>query len=612
MTIYCTGSRQRYNLRWFHCLMFLLLCLPVLNTHAELSAFLDRSTILETQTIELTLRSDKQGEPDFSPLEKDFTILGNRTNSQYQSINGRVSSWIDWQLTLEPKKTGELTIPAISLGAEHSEPLSLRVDPLDQQVRAAIQSLIFFESEISADNIYVQAQLIYSRKLYYARGAQIYGESPPAPEIAHAVVKSFSPLTPQAVTINNRQYTMTEQKYAIYPERSGNLVIPATNASSYVRLRSQPGFAGGRTRISATSEAYTINVKPIPATYPSSQPWLPATQVTLAESWSAHTDQLVVGIPVTRILMVYASANIGSIIPPLTPQFPKALRAYPDPADISERTMANGFSGIRKESYAVSAQRSGHINLPKISLTWWDTVTEEVKVASIDEHNMQVALNPAVPNDLADNSPIPETQPASPEQEFNIKDNAEHQEQNAPQGLLSSIQTVMILLLALLIFFIAFLIKRTSLVYTIRRIYQRCFGVSTEIQHERNCFEDLESAVQNNDLHAIKSTLTDWLAAHYQLAPNAAIQVFCRHKESQQLFYQLSEKIYAAQDSNLTSAAAQHSMPVVAQNLEKPIDTNASLRKQIIEQVKSMRIQNSKHLIKTRHNDHTLPDLYPL
>ena len=556
------------------------------NAFAELQAFVDRSTILESQTIEFTLRASRQGDPDFSVLEKHFRILGSRTNSQYKSINGRVSSWIDWNLTLEPKITGELTIPAIKLNAESSSPITIQVNALDPDLRAAIQSLVFFETDVSAESVYVQAQLVFTRKLYYARGAQLYGETPGTPEIKNAVVRTIKAVAPVSVDIAGRAYTLLEQKYAIFPERSGKLIIPAAAASGNVRLRAQPGFVGGRTRIRAVSQALEITVKPIPASYPVSQPWLPASEVNMVDAWSEHSVNMLVGVPVTRVIIVQAQASIGSIIPPLQPAFPKALRAYPQAPEISEHSIPGGLTGLRKEEYSISAQRTGSIRLPEIALTWWDTDTDEVKVSRVPEHTIQVALNPAAPGALTGDEttsfsvPEPSMQPEQilPETEGgNLEDNFD----TLPFSLTQfSMLVVFIILLFLSIRYLP-----------LREFLRKVIARNPETALERKLFIELESSAHNIDLRLFKSQLTEWLSVFYQLPLNKALQTLDRDEPSRQLMHELNRGIYAS----------------VADNVDQ-----ARLRTELMQLVKQHRESRSARQTAANKHRNALPELFPV
>ena len=85
----------------------LLLTVFLPCVHAELSVRLSSDSIEELESVRLVIRAHdtRRAEAlDLTELEKNFHIMGNNTSSQYQYINGQTQSWVDYQITLQPKK----------------------------------------------------------------------------------------------------------------------------------------------------------------------------------------------------------------------------------------------------------------------------------------------------------------------------------------------------------------------------------------------------------------------------------------------------------------------------------------------------------------------------
>ena len=60
-------------------------------------------------------------------VERNFHVLGVNTSSQYRFVNGKAQSWVDYQITLQPKRTGELIIPPIRIGQQRTESIRITV-----------------------------------------------------------------------------------------------------------------------------------------------------------------------------------------------------------------------------------------------------------------------------------------------------------------------------------------------------------------------------------------------------------------------------------------------------------------------------------------------------
>jgi hypothetical protein len=392
------------------------LALIATDAYAALSASVESRTISESDTLELYVRCTREGDdsPDWSALEKSFDVLATRSATQVRSINGKVDTERTWVLRLRPHGAGTFEVPAFELGGERSQPITITVKPLDPAVRRAIDELVFFEVEHSPDAVYVHGQLLLTRRLYYADGTQLYGELPGEPVIADAVVHSLG--EPRASTDfrNGRRYGVLEQSFAVFPEQSGKLHIPAAVVSGSVTVAIDSGALPRRTGVQVSSKALDVEVLPIPREYPSNQPWLPATNVEIVEAWEHDPPALKVGEPITRTLIVRADANDASIIPPLATGT-VAAKTYSSPPEQNETTSAKGVIGTRTESITLVATAPGKLVLPPISLTWWDTAQRSVHTAEVPGRTLYVAPAPGGSLPALEPSTVaPQPQPATP------------------------------------------------------------------------------------------------------------------------------------------------------------------------------------------------------
>jgi len=133
------------------------------KAYAKVSAALNQDAFFQGDPISLVIETDKQksGDPDLSPLLKDFEIKGTSTSARTNFINGSRSFKKIWKIKLHAKKSGELTIPAISLGKEKTKAITFNVNELPPEVAAETSKHIFIESkvDIKNDEIYVQQQI---------------------------------------------------------------------------------------------------------------------------------------------------------------------------------------------------------------------------------------------------------------------------------------------------------------------------------------------------------------------------------------------------------------------------------------------------------------------
>jgi len=362
-----------------------LLCMVLLGAAAgagaaTLDTSLEPRLIDEMETTRLIVRAEGgSGEsPDLTPLRQDFEILGSQTSSQFRSINGQTSAWTEYQITLRPKRTGSLTVPSIRIGNDVSEEITLNVRSIDPTLKQTIDAMVFFETELSVDPVYVQAETVLTRRLYYSNGVQIYSDLPGAPEVADAVVVPLGDTRSRTEVRGGQRYGVIEQRFALYPESSGELLIPEIAVTASVRLQS-----GGRIRrsgIRVASEPLKLRVLSIPDAYPHDQSWLPATGLEIRDRWQPDTLRAEVGEPLSRELEVVIRGNSSSAIPPVLQEPPAdGIKIYPETPRLSEDSSGDTLVGRRLQSYALVPTRPGPLTIAGTALTWWDTRTGEVR-----------------------------------------------------------------------------------------------------------------------------------------------------------------------------------------------------------------------------------------
>ena len=385
--------------------LWLLLC-ALLWTQcalAELSATVDRREIAMGETLRLTLLGDAGEQPaeiDLTPLSRDWEILSRSSATNARFINGQNQVTRTLEMELAPLREGTLSIPSLTAGGRNTTPLSIRVNP--EPVVAPGDALVLFEASVESDSVYVQAETILTVTLQQA--INLDGGEISAFDIPDAVVENLERRSFQR-RVGNRTWLVTELRYAVYPQKSGKLTIPAIGFSA---REVQPGrsLLGARLgrRLRMTSEPIEMNVKSVPTSFPG-EVWLPARDLTLEENWSIDPEALNVGDSTTRTLTLVGRGLQGSQLPPLSSvqgalNIPE-LRFYPDQEAIDQSELADGLQGRRVQSEALVARSGGAWVLPEIRIPWWNTDTDQLEFAVIPARKVAVAASQALDSTLS-------------------------------------------------------------------------------------------------------------------------------------------------------------------------------------------------------------------
>lgn len=384
--------------------LLLLLCTvigPVERAWAaDMNAWLDRTRIGAGETVQLTLEVQGQvsERPDTAPLQQDFEILGLSTGSRVNIVNGRTDARTTWTLTLSPRRSGTLVIPALRAGKHRSDTLQLEVSAAPAPASGS-DADILIESDIEPRDPYVQGQVLYTLRLLHA--VPVSGGTLSEPGADNMLVQRLGDDREYATTRNGRRYQVIERRYALFPQTSGALALGAPvfdgeipdqsrqRTSPFKRFFGNDPFFGRdlfddlvtpTRRVRVRGESAELQVRPRPAAAQGS-PWLPAQRLELQGEWQPASAAVRVGEPVTLLLDLEAQGLTGGQLSSLAPETVEGFRVYPDQAQRRTDTGAAGVTGHLQQKIAFLPERSGELALPDIKLRWWDTQADRERVA---------------------------------------------------------------------------------------------------------------------------------------------------------------------------------------------------------------------------------------
>jgi hypothetical protein len=524
-------------------LLTLILLLPSSASLAELSAQVNRKVLASNETIQLTLRHDGQAfnsQPDFSPLQQDFEILSNNRQQQYSNVNGKSASYTDWNLTLRPKRIGIILIPSLTYKNDISNALEVTVRAAAPSgTTAAGTQPIYTETVVDKTEVYIQQQILLTQRLYTSVQLRDYSLSDL--DIPGEIIQRLGDTQYQKV-INGRPYLVLEVNYAIFPQSSGKLTIPALRFGAYESSsRTQfGGFSTRGNRILRDTQAKTISIMAKPAHVAVDQ-WMPSSGLILDEQWTADLSNLTVGEPITRTIRIIAKDLTGAQISPLNLTPSDAYRVYPDRPQIEEQVSDNGIVGTRTESLALVPNQAGEMTIPGIEVRWWDTIKQRMQTANLPAKRVQVSASNSI-NSLPQmtGSPLQVMQPIEPATE------AQHLEDKRSSLLALSLVANILLLsgIAALIF-----IRRSRK----RFIAERPGPVTSARLNLKQCMKAIEIEANKNNLMAVRDSIMTWGRCLFAETPPTTLKVLALLLDDGALkkqFDQLDRQLFKGEDAD--------------------------------------------------------------
>ncbi len=400
--------------RWLWTLLIVsigVIAWPAIASAQAARAWLDRDSMQLGETVTLNVEVDGNAgiEPDFSVLGGDFNLLGTQSSRQFSLVNGQSTAKTVWAVGLEPKHAGALAIPALTIGSASTAAITLTVLPAPVGAQGKPGDNVFVEVTADPVSPYVQQQVRYTVKLHYA--IDLTEGSLDEPTAPGVVVQKLGRDRQYVATLGERRYNVLERRYALLPEQSGTLTLPALAFRGSTPDTSDPtGFFRRGRAVGARSDAVTLEVRAKPATW-GAAPWLPAVSLTLTDD-NAIPPEVPVGEPITRSVRLRAQGLGYEQLPELRFDTPEGTEVYPDKAETQTRDDGAWLYGEVSRKFAIVPTRPGKLVLPAIEVQWWDTAHERMTKAVLAAHEVNVvpavgaAANPAAPAPVPSNPPF--------------------------------------------------------------------------------------------------------------------------------------------------------------------------------------------------------------
>ncbi len=574
--------------RWLASLLALLLLSVAGPGTAAVRASLDRDTVYEGDIFTLTIGRDGQpsgSQPDLAPLQKDFEVLGTHTSTQVSIINGRRSDKTQWRVQLQPRRIGQLQIPPIDVDGEKTAAITLQVIEAPQQTTAQAGQHVFIEVEAATNGkpVYVQQQIPYTVRLYYDDRLQEGVLN--APEAENAVLERLGEEKRYDTVRNGRRYHVVERNYVISAEKSGTLHIPPASFRGRIampqaerqahrprspieeflndnpfandpffrdRLGGNLGaFANPGQPINIRSRAIDMAIKPRPAA--ASQNWLPAEAVSLSDSWTENPPQPKAGEPVSRTITIQVKGLSASQIPELSIPAPANARVYPEGSEQGNRTDGKTIYGVRTQTLSYIPSAQGTLDVPPISVDWWDINDDEPASTTLPAWQFNVL--PGVPGkaNAAQTSRSPQTTKTRADSEAAQEDRLPST--TIRQALRENQQWLIVAggaLLALSLLALARRAKRQHRPHSTMQEQATSAGIGRQDPPNRkSVLRDLEQACMANDRNAATRALLNLgLIEWPDDAPRSLGALATRIEKGQAEIHALDRSLYAADSTD--------------------------------------------------------------
>lgn len=411
---------------FFSILLLTLFSAPALADSPELVASAPREVVAgKVFQVEYSINENSNNRPvvDFGD---DFILLAGPGYSYSESshfANGKSTSSVNitYTYTLRADRPGKYTIPAATISSSNGEiksnTLTIEVLPPDKNVptagsdrkagRSGTQNIssedIFVMPQLSKTKVFEQEAVLLTYKLYVYK-LQVSSIGNTVPE--------FNDFQAQEIDLtNNRQdglehyngrnyQTLPLRQFVLFPQKSGELVIPSVNIEATVQmvvanpnasLDPFTAFFGGGSQVVDVKKMLKvperkITVEPLPKGQPMGFSG-GVGNFTLKSEIS--TTKLKANEAVTVKLTLSGNGNLKTINVPDV-KFPEDFEVYDPKVEDNYTIRTNGYHGSKVIEYLAIPRSAGTYEIPAVTLSYFDTKSNSYKTLVTEKYILNV------------------------------------------------------------------------------------------------------------------------------------------------------------------------------------------------------------------------------
>jgi len=366
----------------------------------------DRQDIVEGESITLTVTTNNvKSDPELQLSEMpDFKVVSGPNQSSstnVQVINGKMTknSTITLSWNLIPKRTGQLTIPAMKIQAGKksylSTPITISVSKRGSS-QASKVAQFFVEAQVDNNNPYRGEQTTLTYTLYTKVDVTSFDEDVPS-------FKGFwteELYAPKNLKLREERkngikyYAATIKKIALFPTQSGEIIIEPMSAVIGIREKQQRWndfslFGPPSKKYTISTGELSIDVKPLP-------PGNNGNISAIVGNWDikseVSTSKIKQDEAITFKVIINGTGNLQTV--DMTKiNFPNELEVFDPEIGSKKNPLRDKIGGEKQFEWVLIPRFAGDIFIPTIQLDYFDPKQGKWVTKSTSRHKLNVAPN---------------------------------------------------------------------------------------------------------------------------------------------------------------------------------------------------------------------------
>ncbi|MBI5788930.1 MAG: protein BatD [Candidatus Schekmanbacteria bacterium] len=403
------ASRNTLDTLVLIALILLFFTLPAWASDVKINVGVDKTVVRfgESVRLEVTVSGTQNAPQPQIPKTGDFKLMYHGQSSQFQMINGSVTTKVTFTYTVVPMKQGEISVGPILLEYKgeklSSAPIKINVMAEDAQVKEA--EPVVLRTTLSQTSAYYNQQLIYT--LEFGRRVDVANARLELPKFEGFWVEELGKQKEEYRMLYGQRYLVTELRKALFPNKTGeikidpaviqcDMIVPDENRQT--RDPFDSFFFGFKRRTQTKllqSHPLTVEVKPLPK---EGQPpnFIPLVGDIKLKS-EVSKEKLDSGDSTTLTITISGNANIrdANLIEATALD---DFKVYDDKPAFEFIPKEDYLMGKKVFKKALVPQKAGQIPLPVFALPYFNPKTGKYEIAQSKTINLQVKGGPEQEN----------------------------------------------------------------------------------------------------------------------------------------------------------------------------------------------------------------------
>lgn len=240
----------------------------------------------------------------------------------------------------------------------------------------SLDDILALDSELKSSVLYPQTEIEYVLTVESRADVHFSRVNPPKGE---GLSVRRGGQNHEYYFIDDDEFRISEYLFFLSTHELGEIEVDGASLT-HVAVNEE----GQRRRVRNRAEATVIQSKPKPDDYQGR--WLPSSGVSLEQYWDTEASAFQVGDSIVRtIVLSIDGADIDSF-PELTVNYPDSINVY------SEQPRFEAYDGGTKVTLrqVIVPREEGELDIPGISIPWFDTKSSQAQVASIGGFNLNI------------------------------------------------------------------------------------------------------------------------------------------------------------------------------------------------------------------------------